>query len=525
MSTHYRLVVVLLMLGLAVTAHAGDVLTLRQTGPDDERIVVAIVAEGYTADQTALFESDLVTAVDGLFAITPYREYESWFNVYGVFVASNESGADKPEECFGTTVERDTAFDATYCTSGIRRLLTVNRGAVLAELNTSVPGWDVSGAMVNDGEYGGSGGPTSVFSTNGASIELFAHEAGHSFPRLADEYAGNPGVGSSAPEVNVTVETVLGLIEWSVWIDADTPLPTPSATRGVVGAYEGGRYFDNGIFRPIHDCKMRSLDRPFGEVCREAHVQHFHALVDIIETETPESATAVEVTPCVDLDLALTLLSPAPDTLTVTWTLDGVVLDGETGPTLSLASGLLTGASHELVAEVRDATAFVRRPYLTPMTSTRTWTLSRADGGAADLDTDGIEDACDPDIDGDGLLNEDDCSPREALPHAELPEVTDLRASGRSLLDLTWTSLPELADRPDGRYGVLRGVLEDLHVERDFRSACRIELGSEAGASVLAGSLSVYYLLVALDSCGPGPLGVGSSGPRTVDWVALPDCP
>lgn len=64
-------------------------------------------------------------------SIEPYRTYRSYFNINSLFVPSAEEGADhppcsdpSPDPKAGTFV--DTAFDATFCTGQILRLLTVS---------------------------------------------------------------------------------------------------------------------------------------------------------------------------------------------------------------------------------------------------------------------------------------------------------------------------------------------------------------------------------------------------------------
>ena len=45
-----------------------------------------------------------------------------------------------------------------------------------------------------------------------------------------------------------------------------TPPATPQRL-GAVGTYGGGKYSDCGIYRPLPDCKMRTLAAPFCPVC------------------------------------------------------------------------------------------------------------------------------------------------------------------------------------------------------------------------------------------------------------------
>ena len=52
----------------------------------------------------------------------------------------------------------------------------------------NVPDWDKILVLVNDSEYGGSGGTLGVGTTHSAAVQIMQHEFGHSFTKLADEY-------------------------------------------------------------------------------------------------------------------------------------------------------------------------------------------------------------------------------------------------------------------------------------------------------------------------------------------------
>jgi hypothetical protein len=521
-------------LTVAASASAAGVVTkVRDNGPDDNRVVLVVVAEGYLATQQARFDADAERAVAGYFAEPPLASYARLFNVYTDFVASDEEGADRPAPCYGAETLVDTAFDATYCSGGTRRLLTVrDRTALFAEVNEAVPTWDVIAVVVNDGEYGGSGGSVLVFSTNVQSVELFLHEAGHTFGRLADEYEGNPDVGTWAPEPNVTTDTDRDLVKWSPWIDAATPVPTPEVapwTDGRVGSFEGARYHAQGIYRPVHDCKMRSLGRPFDAVCGEAHVQSIWNVVSPVDGRDP-TEVAVAIDPCAArLELRVTPLQPDPPTVVARWLLDGEEIPGESGFTLALDPATLSGPSHEVIAVLRDDTPLVRRPFLTPMVGSAPWALTR-DEPPGDLDGDGQDDGCDPDDDGDGVPDGDDCLPRDPVPPAPPPDVArlDVARDGAVAL-LSWTDVAGGDPAPDARHEVVSGRLLDLRRDRGFAAACRLAELPEALATDARGAPGdgLWYLVRARDACGDG--GYGSSfggGDARAELAAgeRPDC-
>lgn len=535
-----RLAPSLLSLGLFLLAVApsqgGVVRKIRDVGPDENRLVIGIVGDGYLASQEDAFVANAEQALAGFLAESPYREYAGWINAYAVFEASNEEGADKPAACFGSDTVRDTFFDATYCSSNIRRLLTVRTATVFSVLNADVPTWDVAAVVVNDREYGGAGGSVLTFSTDaGAMIELFLHEAGHTFGRLADEYGGDPGPfpGGEPREPNVTLELDRDLTKWAPWIEPATPLPTPGSMNWTVGLYEGGRYHDAAIWRPVNNCKMRSLNRAFCPICKESHVQEIHARVRPIDGASP-AEPAIDVPPCGSVEVALDLLPVEPPTLEVEWRIDGVPIPGETDPSLTLEASLVPPGGGELEAFVFDATPLVRRPYLTPMTDRVTWALTAA--AASDLDGDGIDDGCDPDIDGDDIPNDADCAPRDAAIGSPAREVSDLRVSagpaGAALL--SWEDVIALEGRPSGVYALLSGRVAELRADAGFDRACRLSHDDSPARAddrplPASGTASWWYLVAVEDACGTGDLGASpppaADARAALDPATLPGCP
>lgn len=261
---------------------------LGATGDPANRVDVVIVGDGYLASEQSAFQADAANLAAEFLALEPYASYRGFINMTTLFVASNQSGADHPEPvCEDGTPDPlaplfvDTAFDATFCSFGIHRLLTVDESKVVAAAAV-LPDWDHLLVVVNDEVYGGSGGLLAVISTNEAVVDLALHEYGHSFTQLADEYDGSsaPGctdLGGGSCEANVTDATSIGEIKWNEWIAGSTPIPTPATNSwiDVVGLFEGARYTTTGLYRPWHTCLMRALGSNSGiefcPVCAEAY--------------------------------------------------------------------------------------------------------------------------------------------------------------------------------------------------------------------------------------------------------------
>jgi hypothetical protein len=162
-TVRVSLLVSLLVL-CSATLSAAPVTTIHQSGDPSNRVDIAVLGDGYTEAELAKYATDVQTFLNGFFAAPPYNAYVNHFNVHRVGVVSAESGADHPED--GTFV--GTALDATYNCQSIEHLICVNGSKVNAVLLTSLaPAQrDVVLVLVNDPEYGGSGGALAVASTH-----------------------------------------------------------------------------------------------------------------------------------------------------------------------------------------------------------------------------------------------------------------------------------------------------------------------------------------------------------------------
>jgi hypothetical protein len=326
----------------------------------------------------AQFQSDAATFMNGVFAQEPYKSYAPYYNVHFLLTASSQSGADHPET--GTFV--NTAFDATYRCGGIQRLICVDDAKVNAAVNASFPSsayHEQVLVLVNDTQYGGSGGAVAVASRNASAVELVLHEVGHSFGLLADEYETNPELCNLAEpsEVNATTRIDRASIKWKQWIASSTPLPTGGTSAGVPGAYVGARYCPSGMYRPTFNSKMRTLGQPFEQINAEQHVRRIYGFVSGIDSFTPTaSSVSVGSSP---LTFRVTPLTPAGWALTGTWFVDGVA--AATGMTFS--SNAIPSGTHTLRVVVKDPTTMVRSDPSQLLVESVTWTVTQNGSGGS----------------------------------------------------------------------------------------------------------------------------------------------
>jgi hypothetical protein len=350
--------------------------TIRSNGPASNRVDLVVLGDGYTAGDllSGKYAKDVEAAVVGMFAQNPYTEYQRYYNVVRIDVTSAESGADHPAQ----GVFRNTALDAAYDCSGIQRLICVNTSKVNAVLTASIAApnaRDVILVLVNDPEYGGSGGSVAVASIDASAVEIVLHEVGHSFASLADEYTSQPPPCNNSIEpsaANVTRETSRPSIKWNVWIDPSTPVPTPG-TAETPGLYEGAQYCPTGLYRPTFNSKMRSLGRPFSAINTEAHIKRLYNFVTPLDSSAPVGPSITLPKGSEQL-ASVSVPQPFTHSLTIDWTVDGV--PAGSGTSFILRTVQLSVGQHMMSVTITDGTPMVRNDPSHLLTVVRTWTVT-----------------------------------------------------------------------------------------------------------------------------------------------------
>ncbi|MBC8028584.1 MAG: DUF4214 domain-containing protein [Pyrinomonadaceae bacterium] len=369
----------------AVSVQAEPFETIVNNGSSQNRLDIAILGDGYTAAELQKYKNDVQNLIQGHFGQQPYLEYQRYFNVHRIDVASAQSGADHPERSSFV----DTAFDSTYNCSNIQRLICANLTKVFNVLaNTLGPTQrDLVFVIVNDSEYGGSGGSIAVASTNAAAVDLILHEGGHSFGLLADEYGGPPPPSCNSSfepsAANATKETERARIKWNHWIDPSTTLPTTTSSPGVPGAYQGAQYCDTGLYRPTFNSKMRGLNQPFEQINNEQLVKRMYNVVSPLDSRFPESGS-LTVSRGQNQNFTVSTPSPFTHNLSVTWFVDGV--QQATGPAFSFDSNNFSAGSHTVSATISDTTPFVRNDPNQLLHESTSWSVNVVSASPVQLD-------------------------------------------------------------------------------------------------------------------------------------------
>ena len=243
----------------------------------NEAVDIVIVPDGYTKDEMNKFKKDSEKFAGFLFNASPYKENKNKFNIWGIEAPSKESGTDIPAE----NIWKNTISNTQFYMFDLDRYLMTSDNKSLRNIASNAP-YDQIFILVNTNKYGGGAiyNHYSVcVSDNSNSEYIFTHEFGHGFAGLGDEYytsdvAYNEFYPLDVEPLDPNLTTLVNFeSKWKDMIDSETPIPTPATKEfsKTVGAFEGGGYVAKGVYRPTHDCSMKSISVDnFCPICKRA---------------------------------------------------------------------------------------------------------------------------------------------------------------------------------------------------------------------------------------------------------------
>ena len=301
--------------------YVDEVVAIHKSGDPAHKVDLLLIGDGYTSDEHDAFIATAKEATEILLNTSPFKERSHDFNVWAVAPAAAQSSISRPS----TGIYRDSPVASTYDSFRSERYILTFDNKAMRRIASSAP-YDFIEILTNSEVYGG-GGIYGLFSTAAANNAwlpyLFVHEFGHHFAGLADEYytssvAYETPEGVTEPyEPNVTALLDPENLKWQHLATPNTPIPTAwpkaeydehsnayqvrrremraanvgedemnelfrntrdygsdlfseSGKAGVIGAFEGGNYQSEGIYRPAQDCLMFTRSEAFCAVCAEA---------------------------------------------------------------------------------------------------------------------------------------------------------------------------------------------------------------------------------------------------------------
>lgn len=265
-------------------------------------VTIAVIPEGFQSSELTHYEVLAKSAMDALFNTEPFKSYRSYFNVYILKVASNESGANitdgsgnitTPVDCYfgskwGETSYSDMSANATKvfnfvssnCPDIVNGIHTIAEVPVLMIINDTRYGGichsysDGKAYCMAPYSYGGGalswGYPSQVAismsdpaggyrdvtdeeraelgSNTGDWRNTMVHEyGGHAFSRLGDEYWYDPTTASGssisshtwAVPFSLNVSATYTNPTWQVLLDNLAELTAIDPNYSRIGVYQG----------------------------------------------------------------------------------------------------------------------------------------------------------------------------------------------------------------------------------------------------------------------------------------------
>ena len=328
-----------LSLSTSLVGQPFEIDTVQWTGDADQRINLVFFGDGYQIDELVKYNDDVALVVEHFFSQTPFKEYQSYFNIISFQVPSNTSGASRDPE-----TPLDTYFGSSYNSFEIERLLVATQQSRAQQiLFDQFPLYDQAVLVVNDDKYGGSGGWLATTSTHRDAPEIALHEIGHSFAGLSDEYWAGSQFARESP--NMTQESDPQKVKWNNWI-----------------GYKEVEVFPYGVdpqwYRPHENCKMRILNPAFCPVCTETITKRIQSLINPTLGFSPMdlNVTLQDDT----ITFALQLLTPNPNTFHFDWRLDQDPFAGPNSETQKLHASMLDPGTYQWQVTYFDSTTLVR---------------------------------------------------------------------------------------------------------------------------------------------------------------------
>lgn len=280
---------------------------LFRAGSNASKFNIAVIGDGFDSsqvDQNAFIDYVNDTIVNDLFVRDIHPEIRNSINLFRICTISEDSGVTQVNSSGTVTVSRDTALDYRYSNTWSRCWMEKgpNADRLLNEILADVcPQADFIIIVLNESGFGGCRRGDEMAGTLGSGWDTMAHEFGHVFGNLGDEYGFDcqtSGTNANAScralyeggppswiRDNLTVTTDNEGGKWGEWIPSWRNTPTPynrpfrskptsaeiadcvNDVSVFAGATGGGLMWRDGIWRPSLTGRMDNnptLHNPIG---------------------------------------------------------------------------------------------------------------------------------------------------------------------------------------------------------------------------------------------------------------------
>ncbi len=324
---------------------------------------LVFVADGFTQDEMVHFNE----------AVNNYRtfseQYESVFagqqnawNIHLIQIPSNESGVDEPQ----TGTLKDTAFDSSFECEWVDRIICVNQEKVLDVVSEHFPQYDTILVLANSTRNGGAslGNNIITSSMNPNLNNIIIHELGHDLANLGDEYTyGGVNLPATEPsQPNLTLNNDADSVKWKHWFEDENASP--------INIYEGGNYFQSGVWRPTENSVMRTLGQPFEAVNLEAWSLALYKHSGTYYQALPDTGSVNQTGPEQQFEIELAL---GHELQTIEWRVNDVLVQ-------TIPPNLLTvsdqNQSYVVQANIVDNSQVIRKDNRQVSQDTLTWWVS-----------------------------------------------------------------------------------------------------------------------------------------------------
>lgn len=237
---------------------------IHRGGEIEGNINVVFVAEGYTIYDMTKFKMHAKQACNAILKHEAFAKNKDKFNFFAAEIPSKDSGVSIPRSSKWVKTAFSSHFDTFYSD---RYLTTSN----MKDLHDALAGMPYAHIVVlaNTDTYGGGGIFNSYTLTTTQHRDfapVVAHEFGHSFGGLGDEYYYEKDTFSDFYPFNIepwepNITTLVQFSsKWKKLLAAQTPIPTPIklSEKYPIGVFEGAGYSAKRIYRSAADCRMKT---------------------------------------------------------------------------------------------------------------------------------------------------------------------------------------------------------------------------------------------------------------------------